>query len=182
MIASAPPAIMTSASPRWMILNASPMAWLPVAHAVTTEEFGPLAPKRIEISPEAMLTISIGMKNGRDPVGPLLDEHLVCHSRSVVMPPMPEPTSTPKRGGVHLRRRRARRPPPPSRPRRCAYLRKGSSFRSSFLSMYFSGSKPLTSPAMRVETPVVSNRVMGPMPDRPSQRRVQNSSAYSRWA
>ena len=30
------------------------MAWLPVAHAVTTEELGPLAPKRMETSPDAM--------------------------------------------------------------------------------------------------------------------------------
>src|SRR5438093_911182 len=64
MMASAPPAIMTSASPRWMIFVASPMAWLPVAHAVTTDEFGPLAPKRMEIRPDAMLMISMGMKNG----------------------------------------------------------------------------------------------------------------------
>ena len=72
MIASAPPAIITSASPRWMILMASPIAWLPVAQAVTTEEFGPLAPKRIEISPEAMLTMSIGMKNGETRSGPFV--------------------------------------------------------------------------------------------------------------
>jgi len=43
-MASEPPAIITSASPRWMILKESPMAWFPVAQAVTTEEFGPLAP------------------------------------------------------------------------------------------------------------------------------------------
>src|SRR2546425_1176942 len=45
-MASAPPAIITSASPRWMILKESPMAWSPVAHAVTTDELGPLAPAR----------------------------------------------------------------------------------------------------------------------------------------
>src|SRR5262245_52389866 len=58
-----------------------------------------------------------------------------------------------------------------------AYLRKGSNLRSSFLSMYLSGSKPLTSAAMRVSKPVGSNRVMGPAPERPSIRPAQNSSA-----
>jgi hypothetical protein len=43
--ASDPPANITSASPRWIILNALPMQWLPVAHAVTEQEFGPLIPK-----------------------------------------------------------------------------------------------------------------------------------------
>ena len=70
MIASAPPAIMTSASPRWMSLRASPIAWLPVAQAVMTEEFGPFAPKRMDTSPDAMLTIIIGMKNGDTRSGP----------------------------------------------------------------------------------------------------------------
>src|SRR6059036_2929248 len=34
IIASEPPAIMTSASPRWMSLRASPIAWLPVGDAL----------------------------------------------------------------------------------------------------------------------------------------------------
>ena len=34
--ASEPPAIMTSASPYWMVRKASPMAWPPVAQADTT--------------------------------------------------------------------------------------------------------------------------------------------------
>src|SRR6266436_2346112 len=38
MMASAPPAIITSASPRWMIRKASPMAWLPVAQAVAADD------------------------------------------------------------------------------------------------------------------------------------------------
>jgi hypothetical protein len=43
-----------------------------VAQAVTTEEFGPLAPRRIEITPEAMLTMSMGMKKGETRSGPLV--------------------------------------------------------------------------------------------------------------
>src|SRR2546428_6570596 len=175
MMASAPPAIMTSASPRWMIFVASPMAWLPVAHAVTTDELGPLAPKRMEIRPDAMLMISMGMKNGETRSGPLaLSTSWV--SRSVVMPPMPEPTRTPKRVLSTCSRSR----PASSTAitaQAMAYLRKGSNFRSSFLSMYLSGSKPLSSPAMRVGKPVASKRVMGPIPDAPRVRAAQNSSA-----
>ncbi len=37
MAASLPPAIMTSASPRRIALNASPIAWAPDAQALTTE-------------------------------------------------------------------------------------------------------------------------------------------------
>src|SRR5688572_17870967 len=43
--------------------------------------------------------------------------------------------------------------------------------------MKFRGSKLLSSPAIRVGKPVVSNRVIGAMPDRPWTRDVQNSSA-----
>jgi len=59
-----PPAIMASASPRRMMFTASPMAWAEVAQAVAVAVFGPLAPVRIETSPEDILTISPGMKKG----------------------------------------------------------------------------------------------------------------------
>ena len=42
MVASVPPAIIASASPRWMIREASPMAWSPVAHADTIDVVGAL--------------------------------------------------------------------------------------------------------------------------------------------
>ncbi len=42
--ASAPPATITSASSCWIMRQASPMAWAPVAQAVTTAWFGPLKP------------------------------------------------------------------------------------------------------------------------------------------
>ena len=103
MIASAPPAIIRSASPRSITLKASPMAWLPVAHAVTTEVFGPLAPKRMEMRPDAMLTISIGMRNGETRSGPF-SCRMCSPSSNVVMPPMPEPTIVPKRAASTLAR------------------------------------------------------------------------------
>ena len=39
--ASLPPAKMTSAKPRLHHLKASPIAWEPEAHALTSEKFGP---------------------------------------------------------------------------------------------------------------------------------------------
>ena len=53
--ASAPPAIMTSASPRSMIREASPMACAPAAQAVVAHAIGPRAPTRIDTQPAAML-------------------------------------------------------------------------------------------------------------------------------
>src|SRR4029450_12537415 len=97
-MASDPPAIITSASPRWMILKESPIAWLPVAHAVTTEEFGPLAPKRIDTRPDAMFTMSIGMKKGETRSGPF-SRRFRCDSRRVGMPPMPGPIRKPNERG-----------------------------------------------------------------------------------
>ena len=43
MAASVPPAIITSASQRWMILNASPMEWALEVQAVQAASLGPLA-------------------------------------------------------------------------------------------------------------------------------------------
>src|SRR5712692_3420580 len=175
MMASAPPAIITSASSRWMIFMASPMAWLPVAQAVTTDELGPLAPNRMEITPEAILMMIIGTKKGETRSIPRSFRMSYCSSR-VPMPPMPEPTSTPKRAPSTVSTLRPASSTAMTA-QAIAYLRKGSNFRSSFLSMYLSGSKPRTSPAMRVGKPVVSKRVIGPIPDLPAIRAAQNSSA-----
>src|SRR6266850_3987305 len=182
MMASAPPAIITSASPRSMILAASPMAWLPVAHAVTTEELGPLAPKRIETSPAAMLTMSIGMTNGDTRSGPF-SFRTFSPSISVLMPPMPEPMSTPKRVLSTLAGSSAASSTAIALVA-MAYFRYGSRRRASFFSTYLSSSKLRTSPAMRVtylnwplaSFSLTSNFVMGPMPDLPCLRDDQNSS------
>src|SRR6266542_1598123 len=153
MMASAPPAIITSASSRWMIFMASPMAWLPVAQAVTTDELGPLAPNRIEITPEAILMMIIGTKKGETRSIPRAFRMSYCSSR-VPMPPMPEPTSTPKRAPSTASTLRSASSTAMTA-QAIAYLRKGSNLRSSFLSMYLSGS----------------------MPDLPAIRAAQNSSA-----
>src|SRR5271157_1709065 len=49
--------------------------------------------------------------------------------------------------------------------------------RNSFVGMWPAGSKfPRTSPAMRVTNPSVSNRVIGPMPERPACKASQFAS------
>ena len=96
-VASAPPQIMASASPRSMTRAASPIACAPVEHADTCDMFGPLAPTRIEIWPGVRLTMIIGTKNGEMPCrGPF--SHNVLQVASIVeTPPRPAPTKQPTR-------------------------------------------------------------------------------------
>ena len=76
-VASAPPQIIASASPRSMTRAASPIACAPVEHADTCDMFGPLAPNRIESCPGARLTMIIGTKNGEMPCrGPFSQQRL----------------------------------------------------------------------------------------------------------
>ena len=88
--ASLPPAIIASASPRWMMRNESPTAWALVVQAVQVAELGPLAPVRIETQPEARLTIAAGMKNGLILRGPPFMS-ASCSRSMVANPPMPLP-------------------------------------------------------------------------------------------
>ena len=97
-VASAPPATMTSASPRAIIRAASPIAWAPVAHAEAIENPGPWASRRIAIVPAAALGIIIVTNSGETPRSPFSSQLL--HSRSTLSrPPTAEPMSTPKRSG-----------------------------------------------------------------------------------
>src|SRR4249919_1290104 len=57
---SAPPAIMMSASPYWIMRIAVPMEWLDEAQAETAVKFGPLNPLRMHNWPEIMLMIVLG--------------------------------------------------------------------------------------------------------------------------
>ncbi len=68
--ASAPPATITSASPRAISRAASPMACAPVEQAVTTAWLGPLSPCRMETCPEARLMSMAGITNGESRRGP----------------------------------------------------------------------------------------------------------------
>ena len=81
MQASAPPQIIASASPRWMMRNESPMECALVVQAVAVAEFGPLAPVRMETWPEARLTMVAGMKNGEMRRGPVLQQRSCARAR-----------------------------------------------------------------------------------------------------
>src|SRR6267378_3648881 len=137
----------------------------------------------METSPEAMLTIIIGMKKGETRSGPFsLSVSWVLSS--VWIPPIPEPISTPKRvPSTSVVSSTASSPAMTLQA--IAYCKNGSSRRASFLSTDWSGSKFLTSAAIRVANSyspwaffvVASNFVMGPTPDRACLSADQNSSA-----
>src|ERR1019366_936295 len=174
MAASDPPAIMTSAAPRLMISNASPMACAEAEQAVQVAELGPLAPKRIDTWPAARLMMADGMKNGEILRGPP-SRSALCSRSMVVNPPMPEAMKTPARGpscGVIVSCA--------SSTANCAaaiaYWMKMSIFLTSFFSTNCSGSKPLTSPAMRVANCAASNLVIVPTPLWPAQSAAQLAS------
>src|SRR5438874_13338834 len=69
---SAPPATITSASPYSIRRAAAPMQCRPVVQAVTIARFGPRRPNLIDRSPELMLKIKDGTKNGEVQHGPQL--------------------------------------------------------------------------------------------------------------
>ena len=96
--ASVPPATTTSASPRWIIRIASPIAWPPVAHALETLKPGPCAPRRRAIMPAAALGIIIGTNSGDTSRSPP-SMKLRASFSSVIRPPTPVPTMTPRRAG-----------------------------------------------------------------------------------
>ena len=91
---SVPPAIITSASPYSIILEASPILCVPVVHAVTIAKFGPLRPNFIDMFPETMLIIEEGTKNGEILLGPFSLKRSAVFS-IVVRPPIPAPMATP---------------------------------------------------------------------------------------
>ena len=130
-----------------MISNASPIACADAEQAVQVAEFGPLAPNRIDTWPAARLMMADGMKNGEIFRGPPSSSAL-CSRSMVVNPPMPEPMNTPTSrafSGVIVSLA--------SSIANCdaaiAYWMKTSIFLTSFFSTNCSGSKPLTSPAIR---------------------------------
>src|SRR3954467_1764059 len=172
--ASDPPAIITSAAPRRMISKASPSACAAAAQAVQVAEFGPLAPKRIDTWPAARLMMADGMKNGEILRGPPSSSAL-CSRSMVVTPPIPEAMNTPTRGATSAVTS-SRESSIANCDAAIAYWMKMSIFLTSFFSMNASGSKPLTSPAMRVANCVASNLVIVPMPLVPAVSAAQFAS------
>ena len=154
--ASAPPASMTSASPRRMIAAASPSAWPAVAQALATAKFVPFAPVWMAIMPASMSGSIIGTTNGPTRSGPRVCR-MIAASTIVLMSPMPLPTMRPtwsaSSGVISSSASRiaswaATRPS----------WRKRSMRRASLRSRYWLGSKPLTSPAMRTSRSSDSKR------------------------
>ena len=172
--ASAPPVIITSASPNWMMRKASPIAFAPEAHAVTVEFVGPLAPKRMLTSPVNMLMIIIGIKKGLILVAPFSIK-TVCWFSSVSIPPIPEPITTPVLSPI------ARTSKFESWTAICAaampYWVKRSIFFISLFSPNAVASKFFNSAANLTSWPEASNRVMRSMPLLPANAFVQNSDA-----
>ncbi len=172
--ASAPPAIITSASPRRINPRASPMELVPEAHAVTVHPLGPCTPNRIDTCPEAMLAIIMGIKKGLTPATPRLSKTLCCCSR-VSMPPIPDPTHTPTRCRSTIEKSSA------ASRTAClaaaqAYCTNRSIRRASLRGIYFCTSKFRTCAAILVGNWLTSKRSIRPMPLFPARRLLQNSS------
>src|SRR3989338_7032026 len=96
IVASAPPAIITSASPYSMMRADSPMQCVPVVQAETIARFGPFNQYITDRLPEIMLMMVPGMKNGEILRGPEARKS-VWVSSIIGKPPIPEPMLTPMR-------------------------------------------------------------------------------------
>ena len=171
---SAPPASITSASPRWIMWKAAPPACEPVAQAVAVAMFTPCRLKRMLVWPAQAFTMSRGTTKGLTLRGPPSISR-AWFASIVSMPPMPLPIATPRRSkspalkSMPQSRAASTAAPRPYRQKRSIRFASRPS-----TPMCFSGSKPFTSPPKRVgQSGVVGKFVIGPMPDRPSSRLCQ---------
>ena len=97
--ASEPPATITSASQRAMILNASPNECALLVQAVQYAQLGPFSPHLMLTCPAAKFTIAAGMKNGDIFRGP--DASRFACSRSMMSnPPTPDAMWVPIRSAL----------------------------------------------------------------------------------
>ena len=172
-VASEPPHNITSASSRWIVLKASPIACELEAQAETVEKLGPLKPYRMDIWPGAMSVIIIGIKNGLIRRGPRSMSVRDCCSK-VCIPPIPELTITPIRSLSSL----SKSMPecftafPAATTANCVNR---SILRLSLRSMNSSGEKSLISPANLVVKSAVSKPVIVSIPFLPASKFCQNS-------
>ena len=77
MAHSLPPAKHISAYPCFIYLKASPILFVPEAHAVTTASHTPFAPNLRDIFPAAIFNIAIGIKSGEIFPGPFSSTLLI---------------------------------------------------------------------------------------------------------
>ena len=95
-LASVAPASITSASSRRIVSNASPMAWVPVAQADEIAMFGPVIPRWIAITPDAVSGRKYGRNIGATRSGPREASTRSC-SMTRTTPPAAVPTTAPTR-------------------------------------------------------------------------------------
>src|SRR6267143_1210110 len=174
IVASVPPHIIISAAPRSIILKESPMACAEAEQAVAVAEFGPRAPYRIEICPEARFTIAEGMKKGEILPGPPFSS-FPCSRSMMSNPPIPEETYTPTSSRSDCSCFQFAMRTAKSAPASATWMNRPIFF-SSFFSIHRNGSKFFTSPAMRQSKPAVSKLVMQATPLTPARRFFQLSS------
>src|SRR5208282_1496419 len=174
MAASAPPAIMTSASWCWMMRKESPMEWALVVQAVAVASFGPLAPNLMETCPAARLTMEAGMKKGEIRRGPP-SSNAVC-SRSITSnPPMPEPMCTPTFSAISGVIWSCDIFSASSAAAIAKWMKRPIFF-TSFFSMKLRGSKLRTSAAIWQANAEASNPVMRSTPLLPARRACHTES------
>ncbi len=149
-----------------MARYASPMAFVLVAHAVTTGSVGPFALWRMDTCPAAMFAMIMGTRYGLTLRAPPSARRLTCAS-VVPMPPMPEPTYTPRRSGSMAPSASSPLDAMASSDATSANCTLRSLCSATDLPRAAAASKPFTSAATLTRKPVVSNAVMVPMPDSP---------------
>src|SRR5438105_4829569 len=168
MLASVPPATMTSASSRSTVLNASPTAWLPVAHALATAMFGPSAPMAIATSPDAESGKKCGRNIGETRSGPR-SSSTCCWLSTRSSPPAAVPKMMPTRSG-HWPATSSAASAMASLVATRANFALRSMWRSSLDGMIASGLNCFTSPPILTPKALVSNRVRVSMPEQPASR------------
>ena len=183
MHASVPPHTAISASLARIRRAASPIAWMPAAHAVTGAPSGPLKPWRIEMWPAARFTRKEGIVNGDRRRTPRWS---TVRTASVMAgnPPMPEAMI------VAVRRRSVSEAgfqcacASASSAAASAKRMNRSTLRWSFGAITAFGSKPAsgfssaegtTPPAFAGRSPTKSSESLR-MPERPARRRDQDAS------
>src|SRR3954451_21519138 len=168
---SVEPAMIVWTSPRRMISAASPIEFVPVEQAVTTQMLWPIAPVSMAIMPEVESTRPLAMNVGATRLGPF-SARIFQLSIMRFWPPAPEPNTTPMSSRFSSVISR------PASATACfaaatPYHIDGSERRTALWSIHAAASKSLTSPAQRAAYGVGSNFVMTSSPDWPLSRAAQ---------
>ena len=179
--ASVPAPSIRSAWPRMIVSAASPMAWLPVAQALTTAVFGPRMPNWMATIPDGLSTSMWGIVHGDTRLAPT-SQYFFAFSSRMLTPPQPEPKTIPIRSGSASSGRIWLWPliRPPSRSASAvaaiAIWVARSWRRTSLGSISTVGSKSGTSPPTLMSWSDRSAMVTSRIPERPATRLSQAAS------